>query len=267
MNLDVIPEHVQARVQKRLSEIEREKNVEILHAIESGSRAWGFASTDSDYDVRFIYRHQRDWYLNVLPRRDVIEYAIVDEMDYAGWDLRKALFLMNKSNPVLYEWLRSPILYRSRTDVVTHLQAVARGYFSPKAATYHYLSMARNNYREYLKKERVKVKKYFYVLRPLLACGWIEAERSPPPMIFADLLDALVPPGPLRTAVEELLERKRAGVELGEEPQVPVLNAFIEERIEYFMDVASTYDPREKPSAETLNQALVEILGLEYRGG
>ena len=90
-------------ITKRLAEIEVEHEVEILYAIESGSRAWGFESTDSDYDVRFIYKHKLEWYLNVLPKRDVIEYPIVDILDYSGWDLRKSLFLLNKSNPVLFE--------------------------------------------------------------------------------------------------------------------------------------------------------------------
>jgi len=98
-------------IQKKLLQIEKEHSVKILYAVESGSRAWGFESTDSDYDVRFIYANPKNWYLNILPKRDVIEYPINDEFDYSGWDLRKALFLLNKSNPVLFEWLKSPIVY------------------------------------------------------------------------------------------------------------------------------------------------------------
>ena len=98
-------------IKNRLLEIEKEQNVKILYAVESGSRAWGFESVDSDYDVRFIYAHSKNWYLNILPKRDVIEYPIEDELDYSGWDLRKTMFLINKSNPVFFEWLRSPIVY------------------------------------------------------------------------------------------------------------------------------------------------------------
>ncbi|HMW61950.1 MAG TPA: nucleotidyltransferase domain-containing protein, partial [Leptospiraceae bacterium] len=149
-------------VQNRLTSIEVEHNVEILFAIESGSRAWGFASEDSDYDVRFIYRHPIPWYLNILPKRDVIEYPIVDIMDYSGWDLRKAFFLANKSNPVLFEWLQSPIVYRKNDRFFDSFFPAAMAYFSPISTVYHYLHMATNNYREYLKRDYVKVKKYFY---------------------------------------------------------------------------------------------------------
>ena len=98
-------------VKERLLEIEKEKQVKILYAVESGSRAWGFESLDSDYDIRFIYAHNKNWYLNILPKKDVIEYPIVNDFDYSGWDLRKTMFLVNKSNPVLFEWLKSPIVY------------------------------------------------------------------------------------------------------------------------------------------------------------
>ena len=98
-------------VRIKLLDIEKEHDVKILYAVESGSRAWGFESSDSDYDVRFVYAHRKNWYLNILPKKDVIEYPITDEFDYSGWDLRKTMFLINKSNPVFFEWLKSPIVY------------------------------------------------------------------------------------------------------------------------------------------------------------
>jgi len=132
----------------RLAQIKNEHSVEILYAIESGSRAWGFESQDSDYDVRFIYRHPKNWYLNILPKRDVIEYPIIDLFDYSGWDLRKSLFLMNKSNPVLFEWLASPIVYIKKEKEYSLLKDASEKYFSPISSIYHYLHMAEGNKRK-----------------------------------------------------------------------------------------------------------------------
>lgn len=117
--MSTIDPEIRKDIVKKLSHIESEYDVEILFAIESGSRAWGFESIDSDYDVRFVYRHKPSWYFNILPKRDVIELPIVGVDDYSGWDIRKALFLLNKSNPVFFEWLRSPIVYREETMQLT----------------------------------------------------------------------------------------------------------------------------------------------------
>ncbi|MDC7219444.1 MAG: nucleotidyltransferase domain-containing protein [Spirochaetales bacterium] len=224
-------------IKTRLTEIETEHNVQILYAVESGSRAWGFESTDSDYDVRFIYKHQTDWYLNVFPKRDVIEYPIVDEYDYAGWDIKKTLFLMSKSNPVLFEWLRSPI-----------------------SSTYHYLHMARGNFREYLKRDEVRIKKFFYVLRPILACMWIEQFKESPPMEFEDLLTLIDSDKAVYNQIIDLLARKRAGKELGLEPRIDDLNRFIETKLEHFDHISKKYEKLEKPNGEFLDETFRTLL-------
>ena len=155
---------VRDTVNRRLDAIEREEGVRVLFACESGSRAWGFASPDSDYDVRFVYAHPRDWYLSIGDQRDVIERPIVDLYDVSGWDLRKALRLFRKSNPPLLEWLGSPIVYRARTAAAASLRRIATRSFSPRACAFHYLHMAKGNYREYLRADEVPLKKYLYVL-------------------------------------------------------------------------------------------------------
>ena len=134
---------------KRLEVIEQEDSVSILYACESGSRAWGFPSVDSDYDVRFIYKHDADWYLSidVEEKRDVIERPINDELDISGWDIRKALQLLRKSNPPLLEWLSSPILYRENPGVAEKLRTAMAEFYSPLSSFHHYLNMARNNHR------------------------------------------------------------------------------------------------------------------------
>ena len=152
-------------IQKELAQIEQTQNVRILLAVESGSRAWGFASPDSDYDVRFIYVRPKDAYLRLQKHRDVIELPINDALDINGWDLTKTLRLLHKSNPTLFEWGASPIVYLE-TDFAARFKSVMGRYFSSKRGLYHYIHMAAGNYREYIKGDMIKAKKYFYVLRP-----------------------------------------------------------------------------------------------------
>ncbi len=246
-------------IEKRIARIEKDENIEIILAIESGSRAWGFESTDSDYDVRFIYRHELKWYLNVLPQRDVIELPIDSIDDYSGWDIRKALFLLNKSNPVLLEWLRSPIIYKKDNERFDKIVNAAELYFSPLSSIYHYLHMAKNNYREYLQGEVVKSKKYFYVLRPLLACMWIKEKNESPPMEFDKLLKLIDDPI-LLDRIHGLLVRKKSGIEMGNEKAIPEIGEFIKNRIEEFEGYTTEYDPNYRPPADYLNNLLWDLL-------
>ncbi|MER2527236.1 MAG: nucleotidyltransferase domain-containing protein [Candidatus Competibacter denitrificans] len=218
-----------ATILERLADIERTESVRILFACESGSRAWGFASPDSDYDVRFLYAHPRDWYLSihVERRRDVIERPIVDLLDINGWDLRKALQLMLKSNPPLFEWLHSPIVYREQLGFHQAMLALTSTYYSPRDCAWHYLHMARGNQREYLRGDPVKLKKYLYVLRPLLAIRWLESGRGVVPMPFRELVETLLPAGEVREAIEQLLIAKQGSAELAWGPRVPALNDWI----------------------------------------
>ncbi|MBP7637139.1 MAG: nucleotidyltransferase domain-containing protein [Kiritimatiellae bacterium] len=214
-----------------LAEIERIEGVRILYACESGSRAWGFPSADSDYDVRFIYAHPPEWYLSLETRRDVIERPLEGDLDLSGWDIRKALNLFRRSNPPLLEWLQSPIVYWSVPGFVESLRGLMTAYYDPCSCMHHYLHMARNNFREFLKGERIRTKKYFYVLRPVFACLWLEQGRGPVPTEFQTLVDALAPEGALRDAIKELLANKRDGHELDDGPRIPVFNDFLEAQL------------------------------------
>ena len=213
----------------KLRELEATENVRILLAVESGSRAWGFASPDSDYDVRFIYVRPRDEYLRLDPPRDVIELPINDLLDINGWDLYKTLQLLHKSNPTLFEWFSSPIVYLE-TDFANHFRQIMNTYFSSKRGLYHYLSMAENNYREYLRGDMVKAKKYFYVLRPILACRWILETGTPPPMLFSRLADSQLDPA-LRPEVDRLLDLKMNSPEIKEIPRVDPINDYLDKSI------------------------------------
>ncbi|AOZ91227.1 nucleotidyltransferase domain-containing protein [Paenibacillus crassostreae] len=227
-------------IQEKLIEIEQKHDVKILFAVESGSRAWGFPSKDSDYDVRFVYIRQPDWYLSIDEKRDVIEVPINDLLDINGWDIRKALKLFRKSNPPLLEWLVSEIIYYDTYGFKDEMLRLRHQVFSPKASVHHYLSMAKGNYRMYLQGDEVKIKKYFYVLRPILACKWIEKYNTNPPISFQDLLTEMVTDPVLKSEINELLSRKIAGEELSLEKKVERVNEFIEQEIEYLTDFANS---------------------------
>ena len=214
----------------KLNEIENKENVRILLAVESGSRAWGFASPDSDFDVRFIYVRPKNEYLRLDRGRDVVEFPIDGILDINGWDLDKTLKLLYKSNPTLFEWFSSPIVYRE-TPFADEFRSVMQEYFSSKRGLSHYLSMASSNYREYLKGDAVKAKKYFYVLRPVLACRWILDHGTPPPMLFSELMDAEMP-REIRPEVERLLELKQKSPEVKLIPRIDTLNLYLDDTIE-----------------------------------
>ena len=241
-----------------LREIEQKENVHILLAVESGSRAWGFASPDSDYDVRFIYVRPRDFYLRLDKTRDVIELPIDEVLDINGWDIKKALGLLHSSNPTLFEWLASPVMYW-KTAVYDQLNALAPLYFSPKRGLYHYLSMAENNYRTYLKGEQVRAKKYFYVLRPLLACRWILDYGTPPPIRFSDLMENELPE-PLVPCVQRLLELKKDIPEIGEIRRVAELNAYFDECIPEIREQAQTAPEGREGDWDRLNTFFLTLL-------
>jgi predicted nucleotidyltransferase len=229
----VAPE-MRAAITQRLSEVEGRHGVRVLYAAESGSRAWGFPSPDSDYDVRFIYVHPRDWYLSVNEARDVIEEG-VDEMDFdvAGWDMRKALRLFLKANPALWEWLVSPIVYRDEDEVARRLRAIAMESYSPKALAHHYLSIAREKERRTVaSKERVKAKKYVYVLRPLLALGWLSENASLPPMAMPEIMTGVTLPDEVRQAILDLVRHKAATPEGAFVDRIPLLDEWMEEAYE-----------------------------------
>ncbi len=230
----MIEASVREDILSRLAKAESEHDVKILLAVESGSRAWGFASPNSDYDARFIYVNRPEWYLSVglEEKRDVIEYPIVDELDVNGWDLRKALRLFWKSNPAFMEWIQSPLVYLQRGGFLDGSRALMNTVYSVESGMYHYRSMAKTNYRGYLQQEQVPLKKYFYVLRPLLAVRWMERFGTPAPIEFGKLVAMVESDRALVRAIDALLEQKRMSPELGLSPQVPAIQDFIVKELE-----------------------------------
>lgn len=259
---------VETRVAAALDAIEREETVIVLLAVESGSRAWGFPSPDSDFDVRFVFARPPHSYLSIdlEDQRDVIERPVRDGMDLSGWDIRKALKLFRKSNPPLLEWLQCPIVYRQTSSFAPALRALLPAFYSPRASLYHYVHMAQGNLREYLRGDTVWRKKYFYVLRPLLAMLWIEKGLGPVPIEFGRLVEATVNSSELRHAIDDLLEAKRAGAELDHGPRVAVISQFIETEMTR-LEQTRTNSPVEAAPVEELNVLFRAILNEVWRDG
>lgn len=250
---------------KELHQIEAEQDVKILYACESGSRAWGFPSANSDYDVRFIYLHSQEWYLSIdlEKKRDVIERPITDDLDISGWDLRKSLQLFRRSNPPLMEWLGSPIVYWEQFTVAEQMRQLMPSFYNRKALSYHYWHMAKGNFRDYLQGDTVWVKKYFYVLRPLLAMQWLEKDLGLVPTEFQTMVEKVGLEPSLKAAIYRLIEEKKMGSELDRGPRIDTISEFIEAEMARYGELTFDYD-LPKVQLEQLNTLYRNALNEVY---
>ena len=229
---DTVTQAMHARIRERLACIERTRGVRVLYAVESGSRAWGMASADSDYDVRFIYARPRDWYLCIDPdsRPDTLDEGITATedgvLDCSGWDVRKALRLLSRSNGAILEWLHSPIVYADAGTFARDAREAATRLVSLTALWHHYRHLRNNSLERFRQKQTAKV--WLYALRPQLAMLWIERRRSMPPVEFAALAGAMLPPE-LTAAADAVLSAKKTGKESdGGFVPAPELAAFLD---------------------------------------
>lgn len=257
----MIDSSIKEEIVNRLKMTEKKYSVNILMAIESGSRAWGFASPNSDYDVRFIYVNRTDWYLAVdlEDKRDVIEYPIVDDIDLNGWDVRKALKLFWKSNPAFIEWIQSPISYIDDGSFRDECLNLLPEIYSVEKGIYHYRSMAKTNYRGYLREDRVPLKKYFYVLRPLFSIQWLEKYGVASPIEFNKVL-SLVTDNELLDTIHALVERKKVSEEKLLAPAIPILNRYIEKQLDRLEDIKLPKTDRSF-EMDQLNELFHKVLG------
>jgi uncharacterized protein len=226
-NTDVV-----SNIGTQLQQLASQEQITILYACESGSRAWGFPSPDSDYDVRFIYLRPLEWYLSIEDRPDTIDLPIDSLLDINGWDLKKALKLFKGSNSAIYEWIQSPIIYRTDGNLPRKLLELADRYYSPRAGIHHYLNLAINSYREYLQVDAVKLKRYFYALRSILAAKSIVRHQSFPPMVFSQLLNLISDQQDVLSEIDRLLTIKATADESTTIAFSPILNNFIRTEIE-----------------------------------
>lgn len=229
------------KILQQLSSIERQEAVRILYACESGSRAWGFASPDSDYDVRFLYAHPLDWYFSIAEGRDVIERPEDGLLDIGGWDIRKALRLLRKSNAPLHEWIGSPVCYRSDDASLALFRELADRSFLPESSFRHYLAMASNSIDAMGSGTEVRTKAYLYATRTLLCCLWIERVGSRPPVQVSALIAGLLN-GPddtqVKDALESLILKKQAGTEKATTERSTILDGFLSRQIEALAHVS-----------------------------
>ena len=255
-----IPADIRTEIDRRLEAIRADESVQLLMAVESGSRAWGFPSPDSDYDVRFIYVQKRNWYLSLSPGRDVIEQPIVDEIDLNGWDIRKALGLLLKSNAVISEWMESPVRYCEDHPIVEELRSLADGVLDGRALAFHYANLGRNAADRWLEGgEAVPVKKYFYALRPALAIQHVRLNpKVRPPMNLHELIAGCDLSQSLKADIDELVEAKSRTNERGNGTRKPDLDAFIRDELSR----ASEVPGRNKPDAAMLERANTLFLEL-----
>lgn len=235
------------KILDKLKQIEKEKGVKVLFAVESGSRAWGFASPDSDYDIRFIYKHEADYYLSLWEKPDVIEFMTEDDLDGSGWDLRKAVKLLAKSNAPLLEWLYSPVVYYENEEFANAMRELAKDCFSPIATLHHYLGTTKN-FMEVCEQEEVKLKSYFYALRTALAGKWIIENNSFPPVDFMELLPIV--PQNIQEKTKELMAIKSSQDEKYFHPKETLITEFLLETVKFNQENASKLGSGKKMSEE-----------------
>lgn len=220
-----------AEVDSRLAGIVADERVAIGLAIESGSRAWGFPSPDSDYDCRFLFVRPGEQYLSPWPKRDVIETPLVDDIDLNGWELGKALRLLLKGNAVIVEWLMSPIVYDGDPQFRDELTAFAHHWSSRTGVMRHYLHLGERQRRTYFADGKdVQIKKLFYALRPAAALRWLRLHKdgAVAPMHFPTLMEEADPPTRVLATARELIRLKARTRELGSGPLPPEIEAFVD---------------------------------------
>ncbi|MCI9035758.1 MAG: nucleotidyltransferase domain-containing protein [Lachnospiraceae bacterium] len=248
---------IEELISLKLKEIEEKEQIQILYAVESGSRAWDLASPDSDYDVRFIYIRPLYYYLELQPKKDFIEWELNEILDISGWDLSKTLQHFHKSNATLFEWANSPIIYGT-TPEWERIYQTAQNYFSCKSTMYHYFGTAKKNFLEHLdQKELVKYKKYFYVLRPILACKWIEQKASPPPVLFQTLVNEVLE-DEMKESVILLLEHKKQMTESERGQKIDHLNEYIVKQLAHFKETVEEIKDDRTSDWEALNQVFLK---------
>ena len=255
-------EHIETvAIPAHLEDIEHKYNVKVLLAVEAGSRAWGFESNNSDWDVRFIYVHKPEWYFKIEEQRDVIEHMYEDDVDLAGWELRKALSLLRRSNPSLLEWLHSPKIYYVDPEFSKRILGVEKDYFNPVKSMYHYNRIYNKHNEHCLQQEGYHIKRFLYYLRGVLACQWIEANKSIPPVRFKELYKAMVTDANIKAKIEALIETKKEGKECDMLSVDNELVEYAQKLADYYNKSIGSFRPEQnKISAEKLDSILFDMV-------
>lgn len=225
------------KILDKLAEIERQYDVKILLAAETGSRAWGFESGDSDWDVRFIYVHKLPWYLQVEQGRDVIEFMSDDRtLDFVGWDIRKTMGLFKDCNLTMLEWLHSPYLYTFDKEFTDRIKVLEKDYFLVKNGLYHYFNLTTSIAGRNIINSQCEMKPFLYYLRGLLACQWIERYHTAPLVPFDQLVDAVVDDKTVKDGINRYVGLKRKSKEYDRVCVEPQLMDYAAKLAAYYTD-------------------------------
>ncbi len=241
-----------------LAACEQKHDVKILYAAECGSRSWGLANQGSDYDVRFVYVRRKDDYLRLEAVRDTIDWRLDDDLDIVGWDLSKFLRLLRNSNPSVFEWLGSGVVY-AEDEAFGAVRSLARRCVSPKSLALHYLGMASGNNRHLQASNQPGLKRYLHTIRALLACKWVVEQMTCPPLSFDELCDYGLAVE-LRPAIQTMVDIKRSGEESGGQDHVPELDSWISVELNNLKDAASHIESTDKLPWRDLNQVFLELV-------
>jgi uncharacterized protein len=249
---DIMDAAIVSAVDERLRGVEREHGVRIPWAIESGSRAWGFPSPDSDYDCRFFYVRNRDAYLTPWPARDVIETPLDKIFDVNGWDVAKAVQLLVKGNATVTEWLRSPIIYFGDESFRDGMLRLAESLYDPVRTGRHYLHVGLQQREGPL--DRLTLKRVFYALRPATTLLWLRMnpDDGVPPMDLPTLIEQADPGAEIRDSVAGLVALKSTTREVGTGAVPAVVMDFIARELALAHDAYEDADPTVHPDAVAL---------------
>jgi len=244
----------------KLQHIEQTHEVKIPHAIESGSRGWGFAAANADYDCRFIYVHKAERYLSILEMDEFIEYELDETYDIKGYDLKRALKYIIKSQATINEWLSSNVIYIKNDPIINRLSELAADFFNPIPVSYHYLSLAKKMMAEIMATDEAKIKKYFYILRPIANLNYIQQYGKMPYMEYNKTLDAANPPSDVFVAIQALKEQKAALLEHDKIPQHAFLIDYFNSEINRFEGVLKEMKHEKNTDYTSLDEAFREII-------
>jgi len=243
---------MQEQIIEKLKDIERTNTIKILYACESGSRAWGFPSLDSDYDVRFFYMHSVDGYLSIEDKKDSIT-DVGKVLDFSGWELRKTLKLFRGTNSGLYEKLQSPVVYMEEDGFAAALKSYTELYYCPLAGIHHYLSHVRSFMENDFTGKDIKLKKYFYTIRMVLAADWIYRYQHVPPMQLKDLR-SLIADAEIQHWIDKMLAYKAGCSEDIHVPRFDLLDEFLKSKSEEVAVFVQSYPGSKKESPDVLNR-------------
>jgi predicted nucleotidyltransferase len=251
-------------IMSALKEIENNNNCKILFACESGSRAWGFPSQDSDFDIRFIFIRPVEAYLGLTETTDTINCFLPNELDLSGWDLKKSLVNFAKSNMPLYEWLGSPIVYSDNYELSYKLKKLISTYINLKKGCYHHSSLAIKKYNEFSQKNHGSIKKLFYVLRSITAALWIIKNETNPFTSLVENLNFIDLDQTVFDKIKELIQLKETSNESDVISPDPIIIDWVTHTLGYLNSNKYNLPSNSNYSLDPLNDIFLEMLKSNY---